>query len=80
MRVVPGTEHAVFAGDTHVGSSEATIVLADASGSLALLDELIEDLVELQLPGPNRPTAPAGRRAPPPGSLPLCRPVARADR
>jgi acyl-CoA thioester hydrolase len=44
MRVVPGTEHAVFAGDTHVGSGEATIVLADASGSLALLDELIEDL------------------------------------
>lgn len=50
--------HAVFAGDTHVGSGEATIVLADVSGSLALPDELIADLVELQLPGPNQPTAP----------------------
>ena len=51
-------EHAVIAGGTHVGSGEATIVLADVSGSLALPDELIEDLVELQLPGPNQPTAP----------------------
>ncbi|MGI5196822.1 hypothetical protein ACQEVY_24800 [Streptomyces sp. CA-288835] len=43
-------EHAVFVGSKRVGSGEATIVLSGAAGPLALPDELIADLADLQLP------------------------------
>ncbi|NGO13502.1 hypothetical protein G5C60_39370 [Streptomyces sp. HC44] len=43
-------EHAVFVGSKRVGSGEATIVLSGAAGPLALPDELIADLMDLQLP------------------------------
>ncbi|MFJ3234721.1 hypothetical protein [Streptomyces sp. NPDC086787] len=34
----------------HVGSGDATVVLADSSGPLQLPDELVVDLAEMQLP------------------------------
>jgi acyl-CoA thioester hydrolase len=43
-------QQAVFVGGTQVASGDATVVLGGTSGSLALPDELIEDLNDLRLP------------------------------
>ncbi|MFF4098720.1 hypothetical protein [Streptomyces sp. NPDC001903] len=51
----------VMVGDKHVGSGDATVVLADDSGPLQLPAELIADLDEMQLPQ----TEVAGRSAAP---------------
>ncbi|MFC3996030.1 hypothetical protein ACFOVU_08895 [Nocardiopsis sediminis] len=48
--------HAVFAGDRHVGSGEATIVLAGPEGPRALPDELIADLRDVQSAEPDQAT------------------------
>ncbi|ATL85170.1 hypothetical protein SMALA_4940 [Streptomyces malaysiensis subsp. malaysiensis] len=43
-------EQAIVVGGKHVGSGDATVVLADNSGPLQLPDELIADLAEMRLP------------------------------
>ncbi|WP_331769381.1 response regulator (plasmid) [Embleya sp. NBC_00888] len=57
-------EQAIMVGGKHVGSGDATVVLADNSGPLPLPDELIADLAEMRLPETGSP-APARPRPEP---------------
>lgn len=47
----------MFVDERLVATAEATVVLADESGPVALPDELLADLAELRLPGTSAPVA-----------------------